>query len=185
MAYHNRLHYIFWNYGLHLPKSAKWKKVLREDVSPFSEEFWWRNGFRRWDVEHIYPQKPNDRDTRPGRDRLKNMSQYLNHLGNLTLLPSSVNSGLKNANFHKKLQTVQSISNISFNKLLSQTRYRGNLLESKYWSPNNCRKRIEDILNFADKAWGTETIKQCGVGGWDKRVNFSGEEFEEPEDSED
>ncbi|MDD5706563.1 MAG: DUF262 domain-containing HNH endonuclease family protein, partial [Kiritimatiellae bacterium] len=107
--YRRLVHYIFWKYGVYLPKSEEWASFVRSDICPFQENIWFgdEDSFKNWDIEHIYPQNPADRDTKSGRLHMKNMEPWLNHLGNLTVLPIRDNRGMKNSVFLEKLDWLR------------------------------------------------------------------------------
>jgi hypothetical protein len=172
-SYRRIIHYLFWNYGVHLPTSSKWAKQTREDINPLQESVWFdsESGFRTWDIEHIYPQNAADRDTRTGKAHAKEMDAWLHHLGNLTVLPIRDNRGLRNDPFEKKLAWLREQRKVSFNELLALSDYRGNLMSRPHWGPNNCRKRQAEIKYAADQIWGTHAIQQLGVGKYDQRID--------------
>ncbi|PLZ02832.1 hypothetical protein CY652_07870 [Burkholderia sp. WAC0059] len=176
IQYRHLIHYLFWKYGRHLPESDEWGPYTREDISPFQDSVWFgkEGAFRSWDVEHIYPQTPDDQDQREGRLHKKNMERWLNHLGNLTVLPIRDNRGMKNVPFvgePSKLKWLQDQRKVSFNELLANSDYRGNLMDRPHWGPNNCRKRVAQIRLAATELWGYPAICKLGVGVWDERAD--------------
>lgn len=169
--YRHLVHYLFWNYGTYLPQSAQWGELTREDLTPLQESAWFDSGeFQSWDIEHIYPQHAKDLDTKPGRVHAKEMSAWLDHLGNLTVLPISDNRSWQNDPFGSKLDSMIRQRKLSFNELLAYREYRGNLITGVHWGPNNCRKRVEKIKQAATDIWGTAAIQALGVGAWDARI---------------
>ena len=182
--YKHIIHYLFWNYGLHLPRSEKWSGQVREDISPFQESVWFENddSFQNWDIEHIYPQNPDDRHTKDGKNQFKAMAPWLHHLGNLTVLPIRDNRGMQNAPFESKLDWLRQQRKVSFNELLSSAEYRGNLMSRPHWGDNNCRKRVARLKEAADDIWGLSAIKRLGVGKYDARVQEPTEDDDDMDD---
>lgn len=167
----NIIHYLFWNYGVYLPRSDKWGDEVREDISPFQESVWFSgSGFRNWDVEHIYPQVPEDRDSKAGKAQVKLMAGWLNHLGNITVLPIHDNRKMQNVAFDKKLDWLRAQRKVSFNELLASADYRGNLMNRPHWGPNNCKKRVAQLKDAAGEIWGVAVVKRLGVGKHDARL---------------
>lgn len=169
--YGGLIHYLFWNYGKDLLEHPEWRERTRVDISPFQEAVWFdARGFRSWDVEHIYPRNPDDADTREGREHRRAMEPFLNHLGNLTVLPIRDNRGMQNRPFTDKLDWLRGQQKVPFNELLAERAYTGNLMARPHWGPNNCTRRVEDLKAFATRAWGTAAIQALGVGPWDDRI---------------
>lgn len=172
--YRGLVHYLFWNYGRFLHGSERWGESVKVDISQFQESVWFNNtksGFRSWDIEHIYPQRPSDRGSKAGREFQAAMADWLDHLGNLTVLPIRDNRGVGNANFQEKLAWMQDQQKVPFNELLANRSYTGNLMDKPRWGPNNCRKRMVQIREFAADLWGEKAIRELGVGDWDDRVD--------------
>jgi hypothetical protein len=180
--YRGLVHYLFWNYGRFLHTDKTLGKLVRVDISQFQEPVWFANeasSFRRWDIEHIYPQRPSDRSEKAGRRFQATMEDWLNHLGNLTVLPIRDNRGVGNADFKGKLEWMQKQHKVPFNELLEHRSYTGNLVDKPHWGPHNCRKRGAQIRAFAAEAWGANAVRALGVGDWDDRVDGSdGEDLE-------
>ncbi|WP_288410696.1 DUF262 domain-containing HNH endonuclease family protein [uncultured Herbaspirillum sp.] len=188
-SYARLIHYIFWNYGRYLPKSDKWAEQTKSDMNPLDHEAWFSDEpgqFGTWDIEHIYPVNSADKSTPTGRKYAASMAPYLHHLGNLTVLPVSENRSWKNANFDEKLPKLQGAVRVSFNALLSDSKYIGNRMASsgQHWGENNCRKRAADIKEYASLQWGTAAVKALGVGCYDERVGLE-LELDDDDDAED
>lgn len=168
--YSKLVHYFFWNYGVHLGRSEMADQV-KVDLDPFTEENWFRaDGFRSWDIEHIYPRNPHDRDTPAGRRFLKGMEPWLHHLGNLTVLPIRDNRGMGNAVFLEKLAWMGEQKKVGFNELLHKVDYRGKLTARPYWGRNNCSRRLKHFRLCAEQLWGTAAVRALGVGAHDGRI---------------
>lgn len=187
--YRHVVHYLFWQYGKHLPQSQDWGDYTREDISPFQDSVWFDgdDGFTSWDIEHIYPQNPDDRNTKAGQLHLKSMAPWLDHLGNLTVLPIRDNRGMKNAAFaaeeRSKLEWLLSQRKVSFNELLSSNDYRGNLMSRPHWGVNNCKKRAAQIRKAAGELWGLDAVVKLGVGPIDARYSADLAEDHEEDDA--
>jgi hypothetical protein len=170
------IHYLFFKYGRFLPLSTKWRQYVKEDMPSLRDDVWFakekRDSFKAWDIEHIYPQNPRDRDTPSGRAHMKSMAEYLHHLGNLTVLPIRDNRAFQNVQFAGpagKLVWLRKQRKVSFNELLDERDYRGNGNSNGHWSDNNCRKRAANIQATAQELWGYSAIARLGVGPIDGR----------------
>jgi hypothetical protein len=189
--YRHLIHYMFFKYGRYLPNSPEWGKYTQEDISPLQDGVWFGSdeegtSFRAWDIEHLYPQNPDDLDTQAGRDHMKEMSEYLHHLGNLTVLPIKDNRGMKNAAFagdEGKLEWLLAQRKVSFNELLADSNYRGKLTATPHWGVNNCTKRVLQIQKAAHELWGLPAIRRLGVQDIDSTVRVTA--TVEQEDDED
>jgi hypothetical protein len=168
--YRHLIHYMFFKYGRYLPNSAEWGKYTQEDISPLQDGIWFGSdegaNFRSWDIEHLYPQNPDDRDTEAGKKHMEEMSAYLHHLGNLTVLPIKDNRGMKNAAFagdEGKLKWLLAQRKVSFNELLADPAYRGKLTATPHWGVNNCTKRVLQIQKAAYELWGLPALRKIGI----------------------
>ena len=171
--YRHVVHYLFWKYGRFLLTDKTWKEKVKVDINPFQESVWFdrsEEAFTTWDIEHIYPQNAVDRDERAGGKFRVKMHPWLNHLGNLTVLPIRDNRGMQNAAFNEKLEWMLEQKKVPFNELLTDRAYTGNLMDRPHWGPNNCRKRVDRIREFCDVMWGTDAVQALGVGPYDERI---------------
>lgn len=171
--YRHVVHYLFWKYGRFLLTDKTWKDKVKVDINPFQESVWFdrsAEAFTTWDIEHIYPQNADDRDERDGARFRTKMQPWLNHLGNLTVLPIRDNRGMQNSAFDKKLHWMLEQKKVPFNELLADGKYRGNLMDRPHWGPNNCRNRLDRIRDFCDLMWGTDAVRAFGVGPYDGRI---------------
>lgn len=158
--FYRYMRYFFWEYGKWLPKTD-WPEA-REDISVQSNDSW-ESEFSKLEVEHIFPRNPKDQEKREVRERIKQMRAFLNHWGNLTLLTKKDNASLQNSVFGDKLDAVLKYnSNLVFNKLLANPSYRGNLSQHA-WSPNNCKRRANELQKFADQRWGRTALQKFGI----------------------
>lgn len=101
------------------------------------------------------------------------MQPWLNHIGNLSVVPKGENRGLlSNSDFNKKRDAMLDRGEVRFNELLRDSQYIGNRVDGPFWGSNNCKKRFAHLLKFSDVRWGTAAIRALGVSNFDKRVNF-------------
>lgn len=182
--YNGVIHYLFWKYGAHLLNSAKWRDMVRVDIVPFQESVWFgdpeEKPFRKWDIEHIYALQARDRDTPAGRAFARSMADWVGQLGNLTVLPYGDNRAIGNLPFVDKLDWMIEQAKVSFNKLLGERKYTGNLMDAPHWGPHNCRRRVADIKLSADSIWGLGALKELKIQPFDNRVlGYEPEEDEE------
>ncbi|WAI85762.1 MULTISPECIES: DUF262 domain-containing protein [Achromobacter] len=182
------LKYFFWQYGTALGRGGRSKNKFHIDAQlPVFLSGNWHEFRAAWDIEHIYPQKPDDRFLEGATLKAKkafreynlSMKPYLHSLGNLTLLPARDNRRLKNVCFQEKLDAMREIVQVNFNELLGRVDYRGKLMSSPYWGPNNCRRRLAELDQFAAERWGMAALKNLGVGAYDKRVDSEWDASEE------
>ena len=180
--YRSIVHYLFWKYGVHLLSSKDWAEKVRVDIVPFQESVWFdKEGkpFRSWDIEHIYPRNAHDRDTKSGAAFTRTMKDWVDHLGNITVLPVHDNRGMGNAVFAEKLAWMLDQAKVSFNKLLADRSYTGNMMNGDYWGPNNCRRRVMNIKISADDIWGLGAMRRFDIMPFDDRIRG----FESDEDA--
>lgn len=138
-------------------------------IFPFPGGVWFDGNDRltSWDTGHIYPQNPGDRKTQNGTLQLKNMSSWLDHLGNLTRLPIRDNFDMQNTTFageESKLDWFQSQRKVSCNARLSHVEYRGKLTDRPHWGANNCKKPVDQIRKTAAELWGWIATAKPGTG---------------------
>lgn len=185
------LHYIFWEYGRilgarPLPKIYGSKHV---QLNQFENDEYWMEFRGKWDIEHVFPRKPDQVGAKSKgfllklRNHEKAMHPWLHHIGNLTVVPRGENRGLlSNSDFHSKRDAMLERGEVRFNELFRDSKYIGNKVDGPFWGANNCKNRFEHLSQFATVRWGAGAIKALGVGGYDKRVAFeSGPALDEEE----
>lgn len=91
-------------------------------------------------VEHIYPQTPK----KPGWTRWSQHDEYINRLGNLTLLGSSINTALKNSSFTKKKARYKS-SELELTKAVAE--------DYDKWNTKAVRSRQASLANLGLATW--------------------------------
>ena len=90
-------------------------------------------------VEHIYPQNP------PQERKWENHGEFVNRLGNLTLLDRGLNIGIKNADFAAKKDQAYCISRLEITKQL--------LEYPDEWSPDTIIRRQNQLSDEAASIW--------------------------------
>jgi hypothetical protein len=175
------MHYFFWEYGRILA-AGKNKQVYGnkpEQINRFDSDDFWKDFRLLWDIEHIFPCRPDQKSAKEKRllQRLRShekvMHSWLNHIGNLTVVPRGENRGLlSNSDFIEKRDAMLKRGEVRFNELLKDVKYIGNKVDKPFWGINNCKKRFDHLSKFADIRWGAESIKALGVGKYDNRVSF-------------
>ncbi len=95
---------------------------------------------KRLHAEHIYPQKP------PPSRRWSDHERWVNRIGNLTLILDRWNTKMRNADFKKKLPTIEK-SDLELNTWLkTQTRWNRSLID----------QRQKMLSGHAPKVWAYE-----------------------------
>lgn len=180
------IRYFFWKYGVFLSKTRDPNLRMREEMRHFADELWFKKGegsFDTWDIEHIYPCQPDDRNTREGQRYMKDMRLWLHHLGNLTMLPRAHNRSVGNIDFDAKMKEFRGVDKVSFNLLLERVTYRGKLMNKPRWGANNCQRRIEHLKDFATQTWGPVPLANLGIKPYDNSVEID-DEFDDSYDNE-
>jgi len=181
--YRSIIHYLFWKYGAYLLTSKDWADKVRVDIVPFQESVWFdKEGkpFRSWDIEHIYARIAHDRDTKSGAAFTRAMKDWVDHLGNITVLSIHDNRGMDNAVFADKQARMLDQSKVSFNKLLADRSYTGNMMNGDYSGPNNCRRHVMNTKVSADDIWGLKAMQRFEIMPLDDRIRG----FDSDEDAE-
>jgi hypothetical protein len=96
-------------------------------------------GSGRVHVEHIYPQAP------PQEQRWANHAEFVNRIGNLTLLDKRLNQEIKNSSFSTKKQQAYSASRLEIAKEL--------LGYGDDWSPSLIETRQDRLCKLAEGIW--------------------------------
>lgn len=105
-------------------------------------------------VEHIYPQTPDG-------PKWPNHAQFLNRLGNLTLLGRSLNTSIKNADFATKKRDGYSGSDILLTReLLAIDTWDTAAIEERQ---RELSEWVFDIWRFPSEAAPTEVQEQATV----------------------
>ncbi len=148
---HYRMKYLLAKLTQYVEIRAYGKNEFNSNLSNF---------INNYDIEHIFPQNPNDRATEEfGENEKENVSL---RIGNLTLLESSINSSIQNLPFSEKkekyseskLLLTQSIFNkptVGRNTQIDQT--VSELQHWDEWNENSVLQRQEMLLKFALKIW--------------------------------
>jgi len=101
-------------------------------------------GPTRVHLEHIYPQRPDD------ADRWQEHKQYVDMIGNLTLLDKKLNQQIQNAKFNEKRREY----------LKSDIRLTSRVAEGKKWDPTAIRERQEWLCERAIEIWPLDLVTQ-------------------------
>lgn len=186
-------HYFFWEYGKVLGNGGTdiYGSTLSQ-ANPFKNDEFWFEFRRKWDIEHVFPQRPDEKAAKEQKITKKNlkdhekvMQQYLHRLGNLTVVPQRDNRGLlSNGDFDTKRKAMLDITEVNFNKLFTESKYIGHKLTLPFWGPNNCMVRFGHLTHFANRRWGAGALEELGVGEFDKSVDHQNylDEDDENED---
>lgn len=94
-------------------------------------------------LEHILPQKPNE-EWNKSYNGLEELAQWVDTLGNLTLIEKSINKGIGNVGFLKKNKEAYSKSELVINTELSK-------YES--WNISNIEQRGKELADTAELCW--------------------------------
>ena len=95
-------------------------------------------------VEHIYPQTP------PQEQRWANHGEFVNRIGNLTLLDRRLNQEIKNAAFSAKKQQAYNASRLEITKEL--------LAYGDEWSASSIETRQIRLCELAESIWPESLI---------------------------
>ncbi|MFE8599966.1 DUF262 domain-containing protein [Archangium violaceum] len=87
-------------------------------------------------LEHIYPQQPTT--------KWEHHADYVDRLGNLTLLAQKLNSGASNKDFNKKKSEYYSKSVLKLNEYFKNV---------TTWGPAEIEARQEGLAEFAQQIW--------------------------------
>ncbi len=183
-------HYLFWEYELALsPKRKEVHGSKNVQAKQFLDEQFWKTFRSRWDIEHIFPRTPDHEGAKKNemltklKAHEKKMNPWLNHLGNLTIVPLGENRGLlSNSDFEEKRGAMLDRGEVQFNELLTKSDYIGKKMDGPFWGPNNCRKRSEHLTAFADWRWGTKAVQALGVRKFDSSVDFESEQSDDQDE---
>jgi hypothetical protein len=100
-------------------------------------------GADRVHLEHIYPQSP------PDLNKWAEHDNYVNRLGNLTLLDRRLNEQIKNSDFPAKKERAYKDSRLEITKAL---------LKYDSWSPEHIADRQKALGELANVIWPAELI---------------------------
>ena len=129
-----RLRYFLYEYELHLLSQSKQPKL--------SWEFWTKQG-DKISTEHVFPQTPtkNWQQSFASIDQ-KDYHLYRGSIGNLLLLPMSINASLQNDDFNNK------------KKVYLKGWHSGiDVAQNENWTPETIKERGLKLLNFMEDRW--------------------------------
>ncbi|MDR3175144.1 MAG: DUF262 domain-containing HNH endonuclease family protein [Desulfovibrio sp.] len=165
-TYHSfryHLHYFFWEYARWLSQNPiQGGKKKSEDMQIFKQQLW-EEEFRKLEIEHIFPQKPDKSKMKYADRYIKKMRQKLHSLGNLTLIPPLDNKELRNNPFNEKISFLRSkYKHLNFNAALEYASYTGKIIHG-VWSIENCEQRSAKLIEFAQERWGIKFLRQYPI----------------------
>jgi hypothetical protein len=97
-------------------------------------------------LEHILPQNPNQ-DWSQAYQGKEQHSQWVDTLGNLTLVEKNINKGIGNVGFLEKKQQVYTKSELALN--IDLTKYED-------WDISKIQARGKNLAKSAEKCWVTK-----------------------------
>ena len=130
--------YLLTEYESHL------RKIAKEDLTLAQAEI--LSNSSKWQVEHIWPQKPEGRDEWT-EDEVLIHQQNVHKLGNLTV--TAWNASLSNKPFEKKKNGDPDIPAYENSDL----RIQRDLRDYFKWTPDTIRDREDAIVEFALERW--------------------------------
>jgi len=134
---------IFRSNFLNLTVSAKYGKILLRELNDrFEPEIQIRKDNIKIHLEHIMPKKLNE-DWKIDEELHKN---YLNRIGNLTLLGQEYNRKIQNFNFSKKKEKYTE----------SKIQITNDLVSYDKWDIEDIEKRQEDLYVKALEIWSLD-----------------------------
>lgn len=102
------------------------------------------------EIEHIFPQRDDKWDDaiQYSTDDIQTMSQWLNTIGNLSLINSIDNKKISNKSFHDKLKLLADISYLKINKLI---------YSYELWNVDNIKDRANELIKMIKNIWGDDS----------------------------
>lgn len=102
------------------------------------------------EIEHIFPQKSDKWDDaiQYSTDDVKTMSQWLNTIGNLSLINSIDNKKISNKSFYDKLKLLADISYLKINKLI---------YSCELWNVDNIKDRGNELIKMIKNICGDDS----------------------------
>jgi uncharacterized protein with ParB-like and HNH nuclease domain len=128
------------------PKMSVSKMILDRIVRLSSESVDWSN--RDTHIEHIMPQKPAGEWLTHYDDDIEKYKDYINRVGNLTILQDKKNIRARNKDFIDKIK-YYSESRISITK---------NLGDYKNWDFSQIEKRQADLYELSKDIWNCKKV---------------------------
>ena len=106
-------------------------------------------GIHEANLEHIYPKNPK-KDEWGGKENQEELNQYLNHIGNLTILGERINAGIANSEFSVKKPYYEN----------SELKISNEVGWYNDWNVDTIKKRAQglaksvlEIWNFENTSW--------------------------------
>jgi hypothetical protein len=123
-------------------------------------------------IEHIMPQKWHTNWALPGMEgdaeadygpelseRIQARSSIVNTIGNLTLITSTLNSSVSNANFSVKMPALRAFTALALNRELQ---------EFELWDESTIRRRSAALFELASTIWSAPKRAQALIHGVDE-----------------
>ena len=114
------------------------------------------------DIEHILPQTPNDVVVE-AFDKPEQYNEYVEKLGNLTLLEKTINTSVSNGLFRNKKAGYEQSSYLLTRSIVEKPQVGSNtqlnravedLLQFEEWSSESIEQRQEMLVKLAAVVWG-------------------------------
>jgi len=151
----NGLKYFLYEYELDLQKKARGQVKISWETIKHSNDT----------IEHIYPQKAQDRSWKEKFPGKESKQKYILHsLGNLVLLSQAKNSELQNKPFNEKKKHKDEKGNEVgyFNGSYSEIE----VSQYQDWTPRQVLERGTRLLEFMEQRWGIKISNKKKVLCW-------------------
>jgi hypothetical protein len=127
---------------------AKYEEQLSEENGEKVDQVtWakiWENASKEKSVEHIFPQKDPDGNWKSKGRQKVNPESFIHRLGNLLVLPPSINSKAGTKSFPDKVKVYKSAKGLH---------YVSNVMRSRDWNLTAIDKRERQLMKFAKEQW--------------------------------
>ena len=135
-------------------------EIAKYILISFEHELWESGGISpnivgsKLELEHIFPQKPNDECLEKD-----DLSDHKNRLGNLTLLPEDWNNKMSNHCFKEKMYGISSKPEISYinSGLKLNEKY---LKQYEKWTLSDIEDRENNLCALAKNVWNLSTYTE-------------------------
>ena len=136
--------YLLTEYEIHL------RKIAKEDLTLDQESILSQSRYNQWQVEHIWPQNPADKDEWT-EDEVLIHQQNVHKFGNLTI--TAWNASLSNKPFEKKRDGDPNIESKIPAYVESTLRIQRDLKDCSKWTPKTIQDREDAIVEWALERW--------------------------------
>lgn len=124
--------------------SLKWVfATIEENISNVEKSI---EEIEKLEIEHIFPQNPREKELEEWRVRITDdeWNNWLNTLGNLSLIESSANKKLGNLSYEEKMELLKSCSYLKINK---------EIYEYREWGLEQLKSRAKRMLEYIKNIW--------------------------------